>query len=130
MQAEYQSPESRTAAIEGSYSYTESVGRSLGKPQRANAAPSEFFRYRMIKRCCDVFLVLISMPVMLPILGVVSAVVMLSSPGPIFYSHRRIRKSGAFFSMWKFRTMCVNSAEVLEDHLAQHPNASQRSNSC
>jgi len=123
MQAEYQSPESRTAAIEGSYSYTESVGHSLGRSERTNAAPSEFFRYRMIKRCCDVFLVLISMPVMLPILGVVSAVVMLSSPGPIFYSHRRIRKSGAFFSMWKFRTMCVNSAEVLEDYLMQHPNA-------
>ena len=70
MQAEYQSPESRTAAIEGSYSYTESAGRSLGRSQRANIAPSEFFRYRMVKRCCDVFLVLISMPVMLPILGV------------------------------------------------------------
>ena len=123
MQAEYQSPESRTAAIDGSYSYTESVGHSLGRSERTNAAPSEFFRYRMIKRCCDVFLVLISMPVMLPILGAVSTVVMLSSPGPIFYSHRRIRKSGAFFSMWKFRTMCVNSAEVLDDYLRQHPKA-------
>src|SRR6266852_1587360 len=123
MQAEYQSPESRTAAIEGSYSYTETVGRSLGRSQRAKSAPSEFFRYRMIKRCCDVFLVLLSLPVMLPLLGVVSAVVKLSSPGPIFYSHRRIRKSGAFFSMWKFRTMCVNSAEVLEEYLAQHPEA-------
>jgi lipopolysaccharide/colanic/teichoic acid biosynthesis glycosyltransferase len=123
MRAEYQSPESRTAAIEGSYSYTESAGGSLGRAQRANAAPSAFFRYKMIKRFCDVFLVLIAMPVMLPILGIVSAVVMLSSPGPVFYSHRRIRKSGAFFSMWKFRTMCVNSAEVLEDYLAQHPTA-------
>jgi lipopolysaccharide/colanic/teichoic acid biosynthesis glycosyltransferase len=123
MQAEYQSPESRTAAIEGSYSYPESTGRSLGRSQRAKSAPSEFFRYRVIKRCCDVFLVLISMPVTLPILGVVSAVVMLSSPGPVFYSHRRIRKSGAFFSMWKFRTMCVNSAEVLEDYLARNPEA-------
>jgi len=47
----------------------------------------------------------------------------LSSPGPIFYSHRRIRKGGAFFSMWKFRTMCVNSAEVLEEYLARHPEA-------
>jgi lipopolysaccharide/colanic/teichoic acid biosynthesis glycosyltransferase len=25
--------------------------------------------------------------------------------------------------MWKFRTMCVNSAEVLEDYLARHPEA-------
>jgi lipopolysaccharide/colanic/teichoic acid biosynthesis glycosyltransferase len=123
MQAEYQSPESRTAAIEGSYSYTESVGRSPGTSRSADAAPSGFFRYRMIKRCCDIFLVLVSMPVMLPILALVSALVLLSSRGPIFYSHRRIRKNGAFFSMWKFRTMCVNSAEVLEDHLAQYPSA-------
>jgi lipopolysaccharide/colanic/teichoic acid biosynthesis glycosyltransferase len=123
MQAEYQSPESRTAAIEGSYSYAESVGRSLEMSQGANGAPSAFFRYRVIKRCADVSLVLISMPVMLLVLGAVSAVVMLSSPGPVFYSHRRIRKGGAFFSMWKFRTMCVNSAEVLEDYLARHPEA-------
>jgi lipopolysaccharide/colanic/teichoic acid biosynthesis glycosyltransferase len=123
MQAEYQSPESRTAAIEGSYSYAEPTGGSLEKSQRTNSAPSEFFRYRVLKRCCDVLLVLASMPLMLPILGVVSAVVMYSSPGPVFYSHRRIRKGGAFFSMWKFRTMCVNSAEVLEEYLAGHPEA-------
>jgi lipopolysaccharide/colanic/teichoic acid biosynthesis glycosyltransferase len=123
MQAEYQSPESRTAAIEGSYSYTETIGRSPEKSQRTSGVPSDFFRYRVIKRCCDVFLVLISMPVMLLVLGAVSAVVILSSPGPVFYSHRRIRKGGAFFSMWKFRTMCVNSAEVLEDYLIRHPEA-------
>jgi lipopolysaccharide/colanic/teichoic acid biosynthesis glycosyltransferase len=123
MPSEYQSPESRTAAIEGSYSYTESVGHSLARSQRANRAPSDFFRYRIVKRCFDVLLVLISAPVTLPLLTIVSAVVMLSSRGPVFYSHRRIRRNGAFFSMWKFRTMCVNSAEVLEDYLARHPDA-------
>ena len=123
MPSEYQSPESRTAAIEGSYSFTESVGHSLARSQRANRAPSDFFRYRIVKRCFDVLLVLISAPVTLPLLTIVSAVVMLSSRGPVFYSHRRIRRNGAFFSMWKFRTMCVNSAEVLEDYLARHPDA-------
>ena len=123
MQAESQSPESRTAAIEGSYSYTELAGRSPEREQRAGGAPSEFFRYRVVKRCCDLFLVILAMPLILLVMGAVSAVVMLSSPGPVFYSHRRIRKGGAFFSMWKFRTMCVNSAEVLEGHLAQHPEA-------
>jgi lipopolysaccharide/colanic/teichoic acid biosynthesis glycosyltransferase len=123
MPAEYQSPESRTAAIEGSYSYAGPTGGSLEKSQRTNSAPSEFFRYRVLKRCCDVCLVLVSMPLMLPLLGAVSAVVMWSSPGPVFYSHRRIRKGGAFFSMWKFRTMCVNSVEVLEEYLARHPEA-------
>jgi lipopolysaccharide/colanic/teichoic acid biosynthesis glycosyltransferase len=123
MQAEYQSPESRIAAIEDSYSYTATVGRPVSRLNRANRVPSELFRYRVIKRCADVLLVLISSPLILLVLGVVSAMVILSSPGPIFYSHRRIRKNGAFFSMWKFRTMCVNSAEVLEEYLAQHPEA-------
>jgi lipopolysaccharide/colanic/teichoic acid biosynthesis glycosyltransferase len=123
MQAEYQSPESPVAAIEGSYSYTELAGRSLERVQLANSTPSDFFRYRVVKRFCDIFLILISMPIVLLIVGAVSVVVKLSSPGPVFYSHRRIRKGGAFFSMWKFRTMCVNSAEVLEDYLAQHPEA-------
>jgi len=122
MQAEYQSPESRTAAIEGSYSYTES-GRRMVRSQRANDAPAGYFRYRVVKRFFDVALVLISLPVLMPILGIVSALVMLSSTGPIFYSHRRIRKGGAFFSMWKFRTMCVNSAELLEEYLGKHPEA-------
>lgn len=123
MQAEYQSPESRVAAIEDSYSYTETVGRPARRSSRVNRLPSELFRYKVIKRCTDVFLVLASTPLTLLALGIVSALIMLSSPGPIFYSHRRIRKNGAFFSMWKFRTMCVNSAEVLEEYLAKHPEA-------
>jgi len=122
MQAEYQSHESPIATIEGSYSYTES-GRRMARSQRANKVPSEYFRYRVVKRFLDVLLVLISVPVLMPVLGIVSAMVMLSSPGPIFYSHRRIRKGGAFFSMWKFRTMRVNSAELLEEYLAEHPEA-------
>ncbi len=123
MQAEYQSPQSPTAAIEDSYSYTEAVSRPLTRFRREDSIPSEFFRYRVIKRFADIMLVLLSTPVTLLALGVVSAMVMLSSPGPIFYSHRRIRKNGAFFSMWKFRTMCVNSAEVLEEYLSRHPEA-------
>jgi lipopolysaccharide/colanic/teichoic acid biosynthesis glycosyltransferase len=77
----------------------------------------------MIKRSLDVALVLVSLPVTLLVLGMVAAAVAMSSPGPIFYSHRRIRKNGAFFSMWKFRTMCVNSTEVLEEYLGSHPEA-------
>lgn len=123
MLSEYQSPESRAAAIEDSYSYVEVVGRSTARSQRANGVPSEFFRYRLVKRCADVLLIIVSVPLTMLLLGVVSAMVKWSSPGPIFYSHRRIRKSGAFFSMWKFRTMCVNSAEVLEEYLARHPEA-------
>ncbi len=123
MQAEYQSPESRTAAIEESYPYTRPEASRTARSRRAVGAPSGYFRYRVIKRCCDVLLVLISMPLTLPVFAIVGALVVMSSRGPVFYSHRRIRRGGAFFSMWKFRTMCVNSTEVLEQYLAKHPEA-------
>jgi Undecaprenyl-phosphate galactose phosphotransferase WbaP len=120
---EYQSPESRAAAIEDSYSYVEAIGRTAPSSRRVHRLPSDLFRYRVVKRCFDVCLILMSAPLTLLAVGIVSVMVMLSSPGPIFYSHRRIRKNGAFFSMWKFRTMCVNSAEVLEEYLTQNPKA-------
>ena len=121
--AEYQSPESRVAAIEDSYSYAETISRPAARLRRLDRLPSDLFRYRVLKRCLDVSLILASAPVVLLAMGIISMMVMISSPGPIFYSHRRIRKNGAFFSMWKFRTMCVNSAEVLEEHLSRHPEA-------
>jgi lipopolysaccharide/colanic/teichoic acid biosynthesis glycosyltransferase len=77
----------------------------------------------VLKRCVDVALILLFSPVVLLVIGIVAVLVVISSPGPVFYSHRRIRRHGAFFSMWKFRTMCVNSAEVLEEYLAAHPVA-------
>jgi len=86
-------------------------------------SPWESYEYRVIKRVVDLLVIVFSLPVLLPALLIVVAVVRFTSPGPIFFSHRRICRNGAFFSMWKFRTMCRNSAEVLEQHLAKHPKA-------
>ena len=120
---DYQSTELPVATIEDSYSYAQPIGRLYAAPHRSVRIPAEFFRYRVVKRCLDVALVVVLTPVVLPIMAVIAVVVMLTSPGPIFYSHRRIRRNGEFFSMWKFRTMCQNSAEVLEQNLAKHPEA-------
>jgi Undecaprenyl-phosphate galactose phosphotransferase WbaP len=109
--------------IEGSYSYLETVGRPYARSYRSDRVPSKLFRYRVVKRVLDVVLVLALSPVLVPLMLAVGAVVILSSPGPVFYSHRRIRRNGEFFSMWKFRTMCQNSAEVLEQYLSAHPKA-------
>lgn len=120
---EYQSPESPIAIVESSYSYTQTDERPYARSHRSTRVPAALFRYRVVKRCVDVCLVLLMVPVLIPVLLAVSVVVILSSPGPVFYSHRRIRKSGAFFSMWKFRTMAQNSSEMLEQYLAEHPEA-------
>jgi Undecaprenyl-phosphate galactose phosphotransferase WbaP len=92
-------------------------------PRPIQYSPGELFRYRFVKRALDVVAVLVASPLLLPVFLVIACVVRLTSSGPILYSHRRIRQNGAFFSMWKFRTMCVHSAEVLDAHLAADPEA-------
>lgn len=83
--------------------------------------PAETFSYDVLKRLFDIAVVLLLSPFVLPVVAVLFLAVVLSSPGPAFFSHRRIRQGGSFFSMWKFRTMCVNSAELLEQHLTRYP---------
>lgn len=109
--------------MDAGYAYPETIPRSQSDSGRRNRVPSQIFRYRVIKRWLDCLLVIAAAPIALPILAVIGTLVVLTSPGPVFYSHRRLRRNGSFFSMWKFRTMCVNSAEVLEDYLAGHPEA-------
>jgi Undecaprenyl-phosphate galactose phosphotransferase WbaP len=100
-------------------------GPRYNRPATAapSVEPSALFRYRAIKRLMDVTLAILSLPVVVPAILIVAIVIKLTSPGPVFFSHRRICRNGSFFSMWKFRTMCVNSAEVLENYLAHHPEA-------
>lgn len=124
MEHEHEFPASRANVLEAPYSYEREVGGSpsQGRPATEHL-PTSLFRYRVVKRVLDVALIVILLPIALPVLGVISLVVLLSTPGPVFYSHRRIGRNGAFFSMWKFRTMCENSGEVLEAYLTQHPLA-------
>ncbi len=115
----YSYPASDATSYEGSDRFP----RPKIRRQHPLSVPSTLFRYRVIKRLADLLLAALVMPVFLPVLLILAVLVKITSPGPVFFSHRRICKNGAFFSMWKFRTMCVNSSEVLERYLASHPEA-------
>lgn len=43
--------------------------------------------------------------------------------GPVFYGHTRIGKNGKQFKCWKFRTMVMNSQEILKELLEKDPAA-------
>jgi Undecaprenyl-phosphate galactose phosphotransferase WbaP len=105
------------------YDFGESRRWTRVHQDRSISLPADLFRYRVVKRLVDLVLSALMMPILLPILLLLAVLVRFTSPGPVFFSHRRICQNGAFFSMWKFRTMCVNSSEVLENYLAQHPEA-------
>jgi Undecaprenyl-phosphate galactose phosphotransferase WbaP len=80
------------------------------------------FKYNLlIKRFLDVFFILFFIPVLLPVFFIIAVMVKLTSPGPVFYKHKRIGKNGKEFNCLKFRSMCINSQEILEHILATDP---------
>ena len=114
--------DSQTSTLVDSNYAWEQIGLSSPRSPHVSG-PAALFRYRIVKRTLDVILIVLALPILLPLVGLLSLLVKMTSPGPVFFSHRRIKQNGAFFYMWKFRTMCVNSTAILEQHLKEHPEA-------
>ena len=77
-----------------------------------------------IKRIIDIIGAIVGIIILVPLTVVVWIVNNLSGDhGPIFYSHERIGKNGKHFKMYKFRSMCMNSQEILEKLLAEDEEA-------
>lgn len=78
---------------------------------------------KFIKLIFDIVVgVLICIPV-IPIIIACAIWVKLDSKGPIFYNAKRIGKNGKEFTCYKFRSMYVNSDELLTLYLAENPVA-------
>jgi len=60
---------------------------------------------RFFKRAFDLIASLLSMPLMLPLFGVIALVIKLGSPGAVFYRQDRVTAGGRIFRIFKFRTM-------------------------
>ncbi len=67
-------------------------------------SPNEPFQ-RMIKRSFDICFSLLVLLASLPLVLVISFVLKLFSPGPVFYSQERIGRGNRVFRLYKFRTM-------------------------
>lgn len=80
-----------------------------------------FKRNIFLKRFIDILSILILSPIWLPIFILIAILVKLTSKGPIFYGHKRIGQNGKEIKCWKFRSMCINSQEMLEQILATDP---------
>ncbi|MBQ7410043.1 MAG: sugar transferase [Clostridia bacterium] len=76
------------------------------------------------KRIMDIVGAIVGIIILIPLTIVVKIINILNKDfGPIFYSHERIGKNGKHFKMYKFRSMCMNSQEVLEKLLKEDEDA-------
>jgi sugar transferase (PEP-CTERM system associated) len=67
------------------------------------------FTNALLKRVMDVLASLGLLILMLPTLLLACIAVRLETPGPIFYRQERVGRNGALFTIYKFRTMCVDA---------------------
>jgi exopolysaccharide biosynthesis polyprenyl glycosylphosphotransferase len=69
----------------------------------------------IIKRALDLALVIISIPISLPLIGLMALIIRLETPGSPFFGQERIGMNGKPFKMYKFRSMVQNADEMWED---------------
>jgi lipopolysaccharide/colanic/teichoic acid biosynthesis glycosyltransferase len=63
----------------------------------------------MLKRLFDIVVSFLGIIILLPLLLIVAVLIVLDSKGGIFYIQKRVGKNNKDFSLYKFRTMHVNS---------------------
>ena len=80
-----------------------------------------FKRNLFVKRLIDIFVILAALPILIPVMVILAILTKLTSKGPVFYGHKRVGKNGKEITCWKFRSMCINSQEILEEILATDP---------
>jgi exopolysaccharide biosynthesis polyprenyl glycosylphosphotransferase len=68
---------------------------------------------RIVKTVVDKSLTLLMLVLALPALAVIAVAIRLDSPGPVIFRQTRVGARGEEFSMFKFRTMCVDAEERL-----------------
>ncbi|MBV9679222.1 MAG: sugar transferase [Acidobacteriaceae bacterium] len=71
----------------------------------------------------DFVLASVILILLLPLLVILSALVFVTSPGPVFFRHQRVGRHGKEFFMWKFRTMCLFPDQALNLYLEKCPEA-------
>lgn len=67
--------------------------------------------YPFFKRIWEVGLVILSIPIVIPTIVVISVAIKLDSDGPILFKQQRVGKDDKLFTIYKFRSMNVNAED-------------------
>jgi Undecaprenyl-phosphate galactose phosphotransferase WbaP len=82
----------------------------------------------VLKALIDYIGAFVGLVLLSPYFLFIAIIMKLTDPGPIFYRRRVVGVGGKEFDAFKFRTMVVNSKEVLEELLARDPKAREEYN--
>ncbi len=81
--------------------------------------------HNWLKRSFDILFSTCALILLSPVFVIISLLVKLSSPGPVFYCCLRIGRKGRLFKFWKFRSMHKDADQRLEVMLQSDPKLKQ-----
>ena len=79
--------------------------------------------YIHVKRILGLLLSLLALVALSPLLLILSAIIRLTSPGPVFFRQRRVGIGKTHFMIYKFRTMRIDAPKDQPTHLLKDPSA-------
>ncbi|MDT1060383.1 sugar transferase [Paracoccus sp. CPCC 101403] len=80
------------------------------------------FYARFVKRPLDLLAILVSSPIVIPVVTILALVILIQGGKP-FYTQMRVGQSGRSFRLWKLRTMVPNADARLAEYLATDAEA-------
>lgn len=96
----------------------------INRPFRPHLVPPEApINRSRFKRVVDIVGSIVGLAAFSWMIGLIAIAIKLDSKGPVFYKQRRLGKDRASFTIWKFRTMCLDAEEI--GHSLRH-NAGPR----
>ena len=81
------------------------------------------FMGNVVKTAFDYILTLVGAVFISPLLVYIAYRIKKEDSGPVYFAHTRIGKDGKPFPCYKFRSMVVNSQEMLQKYLVKNPAA-------
>ena len=78
---------------------------------------------RCIKRPLDLILSLLALIVLSPVFLGIAVWIKLDSKGPVFFRQKRVGKGKKLFSIYKFRSMRIDTPHDTPTHMMKNPNS-------
>ena len=107
---------------------TDGLGSVWVEPRDLDGQLGLEFRYHLldrpslwVKRAIDLVVASLLLFLLSPLLGLLVLLIMIDSPGPIFFRQERTGRNFKHFKVLKFRTMIVNAEQKLQQLLKESP---------
>jgi len=78
--------------------------------------------YLYIKKIMDILLSFLAIILLSPIFLFLIIAIKIDSKGPILFKQKRVGKNKAYFMIWKFRTMKIDTPKDTPTHLLKDPD--------